>query len=625
MTTMNKFLKYSLLFATISGVATGLFSCKDFLNPEQELNITEDKLFNDYYEYRAVCMGLYGLQQQLVEQLVVLGELRGDLLQITENANADLVEVYNFNISKNNKYASPLNFYKLISASNNFIRMLKKEHPEVMDPDKDVSNYDRLYGEALCMRAWAYFNAVRIYKEIPFFPESLTSVDEITNYVNSSGIYIDSVDIRFSIDGYDNDTTNNTKVPLEKQYLDQRKVIDLFTRQLETEVKAVGVNHYIENNDNTWEVTIWNEFARHALLGQMYLTDGNYVKAVEHFGNGIIYFFPSSDPRYQLDRSFSEYNWRNILDRIDLDEHILTIWFNKANLQQNSFQELFEPDNPHKYMLKPTRACVLKWENLWDNYTILENINFPALTRLGNMGRPGDFYRGHGVSYAYVRDQQVLSDQTIQNMLYLRALGDERTSRLLVEDADTVVWKYSYGKKLYDQDANFIVYRAAGIHLYMAEIYTWWAFNLGGTVRTFTTNALNILNDGSNYTISINRPQLGVRGRVGFGGTTDGINLTNYIYNHDPYTNKILGYIDLTGNLLKKQLYLEEQILEERARELAFEGERYYDLMRIAQRRKNIDPDFLARTVSAKYPQGQREVIYNHLLNEDNWYIRYFE
>jgi hypothetical protein len=29
--------------------------------------------------------------------------------------------------------------------------------------------------------------------------------------------------------------------------------------------------------------------------------------------------------------------------------------------------------------------------------------------------------------------------------------------------------------------------------------------------------------------------------------------------------------------------------------------------------------------VSAKYPAGQREQIYNLLLDENNWYIHYFE
>ncbi len=79
-------------------------------------------------------MGMYGLQQDMAEQLFVLGELRGDLVNITENADADLVEIYNFNPSRENKYASPVKFFKLIAATNNLIAKLEKNHPEVTDP-----------------------------------------------------------------------------------------------------------------------------------------------------------------------------------------------------------------------------------------------------------------------------------------------------------------------------------------------------------------------------------------------------------------------------------------------------------------------------------------------------------
>src|SRR5690554_454763 len=305
---MKRIGKYSSIFLLLAALGLAVSSCKDFLNPEQEVNITEDKLFDDWYEYRAVEMGLYGLQQNLVEQLVILGELRADLLTVTENADADMIEIYNFNISKENKYAAPTNFFKLISACNNFIRVLEKNHPDVMDPSKPISNFDRLYGEALCMRAWACFNAVRIYGKIPFIHESLTTIGEVEDFLASSEPYIDSMDIVFSRDGYYNDTIYNNPVTLEKQYYDEKLIIDYFTNELENKVKAVGVNHYIDNNDNTWEVTIWNPHAMNALLGQMYLNQGDLTRAATYFEK--ITRLPSDNFRYQLDNSFANNNWR---------------------------------------------------------------------------------------------------------------------------------------------------------------------------------------------------------------------------------------------------------------------------------------------------------------------------
>jgi len=624
-----------------------LQSCEKFLNPEPEINMIEQNMYDDWYEYRAAALGLYGIQYDMVEQLIILGELRGDLLTITENADADLVEIYNFNISKDNQYASTRNFFKLISSCNSMIRQLHEDHPEVKDLGSAVTNYDRLYGEVLCMRAWAYFNAVRIYGRVPFIEESLTSTEEIDAFLNSSGTYIDSIDILYGKDGYDNDTIYNNPIELEKRFFDEHLVIDYFTNELENSVKAVGVNHYMENNDNTWEITIWNTFAMHALLGSMYLTDGDLFQAARHFE--AIIDSPNNKNRYQLevlpilwrnihgDLSTQKYvgnTWRNFFGTIDNREHIFTFWYKKQFQQQNHLQLLFDPRPPHQYMLKPTPASIMFWEGSWDNtvYT-----TYPGTTKkrtLYDKGMPGDFYRGYGVSYAYTINGVPYPDETIKTMLLSRSEGDYRTVNVIMENVDTVVWKYSWNKDVYDQDAYFPLYRAAGIHLWLAEVETYRAVETSGGVSPQLNVALSLVNDGSYYNTSGMRTQLGVRGRVGladnhkFGSTQplfvkDVIEVLNTNYIHNPYTNEITGYVELEGNFAGKQMYLEEQIMDEKARELAYEGERFYDLMRVAKRRN--DPSYLAEKVSQKYPPGKREEIYAKLLDEQSWYIPVFD
>ncbi len=623
----------SVNYLIISLFSTVIFfsSCEKFFYPDQELIIKEKDLFSDWEEYRSAEMGLYSLQQNLVDQILVLGELRGDLLTITDYATPDLIEVNNFNIRKDNPYASPVNFYKLIAACNKLIVQLKSAHPEVLDKSEPVNNYDRLYGEALCMRAWAYFNAVRIYGKIPYVYESLTDVDEMEAYVNSGTSYVDSVFIVFAPDGYHNDTIRDTTIVLDKKFLDLKTIVDTFTFQLENKIKAVGVNHYINNSDLTWSVTIWNEYAYHVLLGQMYLSDQNYTSAMVHFYPFLNRPAEGGYKLHGVDSRFAKDNWKNIFTSLDPYEHIFTLWYSKSYQQTNNLQTLFSIIPPNQYMLKPTSACVGYWETIWDGLTMKVD-NDPEKTEIIKPGKPGDFYRGYGVSYMYYKNGEALTVDTIKTMLLNKQRGNWTDVEMLMYGADTVVTKYSINKNEFAHDANFIIYRAAGVHLYAAEIYAVWSFIYGGlsTPRTQINTSLDILNHGIEEKLWQGDVTTGIRGRVGFADVSkytdasyEAITLDDIIYLHDPITDEIIGWLDYTGQPDKKQAYLIDQIMAEKAREMAFEGERFYDLMRIAQR--NDDPSFLANRVAAKFHGAEREAMRAKLMDEQNWYINFFE
>ncbi len=614
---MNMKTKIYLLWALV--LILPLNSCKDFFDPDLGIVLDDKDIFKEFNDFRTAGLGLYAIQQDLAEQIYILGEVRGDLLEITNNADRDLTEVNNFNISPENKYASPENFYKLIVNCNNLINKIVLKKPSVLVPGALIDNYDKLFGEVQCMRAWAYFNAARIYGEVPYIYPNLQSMDDIEDYINTGKTIIAAEKIIFDLKGYYNDTLRKVPVVLTKIYLDMDAIIDSFSVVLENNIKAVGIQYNIDNNDLTWAVTTWSNPSYHALLGQMYLFRGDYSKAMDHFSFFLFnYESSTTNIKYGLDNKFSNNNWKSIFTGIDNYEHIFSVWYNRNYRQQNNLQYYFSNLGGNQYMLKPTPLAIRYWESSFDGFKILENTTDPSKTFTSVIGTPGDFYRGYGVSYLYYKGGEPMLREVVEQMLELKMKKRDREAQLMMAGVDTVVYKFSINKSNDDWDAYIPIYRAAGMHLYAAEIYAMWEFlHDNNTVYPEISKGLTIVNSGD---YANNSKQLGVRGRVGFSNVDEQLKVGNINYLYNPSTNEVAGYIDLTNKFLEKQKYAVELILDERARELGFEGERFYDLMRVAKRTGN--PAFLANKIAAKFKGPAADNIRTLLMDENNWYVK---
>jgi hypothetical protein len=145
-----------------------------------------------------------------------------------------------------------------------------------------------------------------------------------------------------------------------------------------------------------------------------------------------------------------------------------------------------------------------------------------------------------------------------------------------------VVTKYSLFKEPFDDDAGIIIYSAADYHLGCCETIC----RLGQGV-----NAIEHLNQGKLY----NSPYgIGIRARA---------NLQNI-----KATNP--GDINEVENL----------ILNERAMELAFEGHRWFDLVRVARHKNN--EAFLADKIASKFSDPIiREEVRTRLMDQNNWVL----
>lgn len=135
--------------------------------------------------------------------------------------------------------------------------------------------------------------------------------------------------------------------------------------------------------------------------------------------------------------------------------------------------------------------------------------------------------------------------------------------------------------------SDIILYRAADIHLLLAE-----AMNRSGNSQI----ALKLLSDG--YVDRTGwQNSIGIRKRA---------YLSNYLIEDIPAGVDVVNYV-------------EDLIVQERALELAFEGKRWTDLMRVARRR---GPSYLADKVALKYSDpNMANAVREKLMNEANWYL----
>lgn len=177
---------------------------------------------------------------------------------------------------------------------------------------------------------------------------------------------------------------------------------------------------------------------------------------------------------------------------------------------------------------------------------------------------------------------QVSPASWFANQFYAHAIADEDNIDYrvlsLLNNSSEIQSRYVI-RKYQEDDRPFIMTRTARMSLLKAYCY-------------------NLIEDKKNACKELNY----VRKRAGYGIEVD--------YKEIPE--------DETGTEM-----LENFIIDELAYETAFEGQRWFDLMRVAIRRN--DPSYLASRVAQKYSEDSREEIRTKLLDKTNWYIPVFE
>ena len=151
----------------------GFYSCSDLLETEStRQNIDPDisqKTDSAFYAF-----GILQAMQQLADQYVMLGEVRGDLVKTTQYTDNNLRQLYDFSAGTENKYDSAYVYYRVINNCNYYIA-----HCDTTLASGATNLVMDKYVATKAIRAWAYLQLGRNYERVPFFTEPLTQISQI--------------------------------------------------------------------------------------------------------------------------------------------------------------------------------------------------------------------------------------------------------------------------------------------------------------------------------------------------------------------------------------------------------------------------------------------------------------
>ena len=167
-------------YALCIAAAALLGSCADFFEQDSEHVIFSDENhLNSATDTIYSVTGILSKLQVLADRTILLGEVRGDLMDVTEYANSDLRDLAQFNVKDDNRYNKPSDYYAVINNCNYFIA----NADTALKNNRNEYIFMKEYAAVKAIRAWTYLQLVLNYGSVPFVTEPiLTKQDAELDY-----------------------------------------------------------------------------------------------------------------------------------------------------------------------------------------------------------------------------------------------------------------------------------------------------------------------------------------------------------------------------------------------------------------------------------------------------------
>lgn len=591
------------IFATAICVICGLASCSDFFDQDSEHVIFADNghLDNATDTIYSVT-GILNKLQVLADRTILLGELRGDLTDVTNEAASDLRDVANFNIGDDNKYNRPRDYYAVINNCNYFIA-----HADTaLKNNRNEYIFMREYAAVKAIRAWTYLQLVLNYGSVPFVTEPILTKQE-------SEAEYPSYDLQAVCEFFIRDLQ-----PLAERYGNDYPVYGTI-RNADSRLFWFPIN-VVLGDLNLWLASVRGDKANYresALRYYKYISERNGQNSAYPVGVSLITWQPGSSTW------MSVIGWGQVSyysEDYNEQSEIITMIPGDSIRAEGNYSELrnifcSREENNNRFSATPSQAM----------FDISESQVHCCVSRTGSSA----YYAPQGLTLHRTGDLRL-----VQN--YLNAYATDPVSGNRV-DSQTIR-KFS--------TRNVHIYRRQMIYLRMAE-----ALNQAGYPRmAFQILAQGINNDSlktqvypyysesdSVYISQFNFPT----SRYGIftvenlidNRTTGNINTIGIHTRGSGWTPMNEFYrlpIDTLQTEAEQtprlQAYVDSLILNEGALELAFEGTRFYDLMRYAMRQTNPGQtlaDYVYARRGKNNSAAMRGEIRKDLTDSRNWYLQW--
>ncbi len=608
----------SFIISALAAITIGLtsVSCEGLLKTDSKIVMFEsENTLSQSVDTVYSVLGIIQKMQVIADRSKLFGEVRGDLVQTTDRANLDLIEIANFEVSKDNKYNSISDYYAVINNCNYYLA-----HADTAYIKNGERVFIKEYVAVLGFRAWTYLQMAEIYGKVPFVTEPITSGDMAD--VNNYPIY----DIKAIADALIDDL-----VP----YVDQ-------------ELPNYGELNGHQSKNFFIPVRL--------ILGDLCLWAGRYADAATYYHDHV------SSLRQQLTTGTANITWNNTSYRDDQISDEYSTIFNANN------------DNSQVLCYIPMEKQVYDGvtSDLIEVYTSTEdNYYFPQLTYSNSLGylAGSQEFCYHSITDRGAHDTLFVSDEGIEFEDTLLN-GDLRLySTMKLDDLtldETQIGRYNDKEQKLSKiiPERIWLYRLDLVYLRLAE-----ALNRAGLPETaFCTLKYGLCDE--NIEMYVSDEEKTYAASIGLADVLDfDIEFYPAMYDYDPakfrpayvYTTEgyntmgihsrgcgdatankryVLPVVDVTSdeyiefenaviddeNVEKQYLIqkVEEMIIDEMALETCFEGYRFGDLIRISMHRgdaigQQSDNAFLATKVAGRDEASSS--LYTKLLNSNNWYV----